>query len=77
MVEARRAFVQELRDHPLVDKVDFTRDGFQTVILTLDDSTDEELEECPVCGAVGLPERIEDHDCQTFLTADEEAGRDA
>lgn len=22
--------------------------------------------ECPVCGAIGLPERIEDHDCQTF-----------
>lgn len=25
------------------------------------------LEECPVCGAVGLPERIDDHDCQSFL----------
>ena len=24
------------------------------------------LEECPVCGAVGLPERIEDHDCGAF-----------
>ena len=22
--------------------------------------------ECPVCGAIGLPERIKDHDCQTF-----------
>jgi hypothetical protein len=27
-----------------------------------------ELEECPVCGATGLPERIEDHDCQDFIT---------
>lgn len=26
-----------------------------------------ELEECPVCGALGLPERIKNHDCQTFL----------
>ncbi|MDL0118816.1 hypothetical protein PNQ29_03535 [Halobacterium salinarum] len=26
-----------------------------------------ELQECPVCGAVGLPERIEDHDCLAFL----------
>jgi hypothetical protein len=25
------------------------------------------LEECPVCGAIGLPERIEDHDCRAFL----------
>lgn len=26
-----------------------------------------QLVECHVCGAVGLPERIEDHDCQSFL----------
>ncbi len=26
-----------------------------------------ELEECPVCGAIGLPERIEEHDCEVFL----------
>jgi len=25
------------------------------------------LDECEVCGAVGLPERIEDHDCRVFL----------
>jgi len=25
------------------------------------------LEECPVCGAVGLPERIEAHDCSAFI----------
>lgn len=27
-----------------------------------------QLTECPLCGAVGLPERIEgDHDCKAFL----------
>lgn len=28
------------------------------------------LRECPVCGAVGLPERIEDHDCAAFVAGD-------
>lgn len=32
-----------------------------------DDCLGPELEECMVCGAVGLPERIDDHDCQAFL----------
>jgi len=32
-----------------------------------DDQLRLELAECPVCGAVGLPERIENHDCQSFL----------
>lgn len=31
-----------------------------------DDPVGPELEECPVCGAVGLPERIEEHDCEDF-----------
>jgi hypothetical protein len=26
------------------------------------------LEECPVCRATGLPERIEAHDCGAFIT---------
>lgn len=26
-----------------------------------------ELAECSLCGAVGLPERIEAHDCQAFM----------
>jgi hypothetical protein len=26
-----------------------------------------ELKECLVCGAVGLPERITNHDCEDFL----------
>ena len=28
--------------------------------------TNEQLAECPVCGAVGLPERIDTHDCEAF-----------
>lgn len=32
-----------------------------------DNQLGPELKECPVCSAVGLPERIKDHDCQSFL----------
>jgi len=31
-----------------------------------------ELHECMVCGAVGLPERISNHDCEDFLAYNEE-----
>jgi len=34
--------------------------------MTGDTVVGSELAECPVCGAVGLPERIDDHDCSTF-----------
>lgn len=30
-------------------------------------SAGTELRECLVCGAVGLPERIEAHDCGSFI----------
>jgi len=30
-------------------------------------SVGTELKECIVCGAVGLPERIKNHDCEEFL----------
>lgn len=30
-------------------------------------SAGTELKECVVCGAVGLPERIRNHDCNDFL----------
>ena len=30
----------------------------------LDPDVPPGLAECPVCGRVGLPERIEDHDCR-------------
>jgi hypothetical protein len=35
--------------------------------MTDDTCVGPELQECMVCGAVGLPERIDDHDCQAFL----------
>jgi len=31
-----------------------------------DDCVGPALAECPVCGAVGLPERIHVHDCPAF-----------
>ena len=31
-----------------------------------DDCVGPTLDECPVCGAVGLPERIQAHDCLAF-----------
>lgn len=37
MIEERREFVRELEEHDLVEDVDFTRDGYQTVILSLGD----------------------------------------
>lgn len=37
--------------------------------MTSSDPAGPELEQCPVCGAVGLPERIEDHACEEFLAA--------
>ena len=33
-----------------------------------DDCVGPTLQECPVCGAVGLPERIAVHDCPAFRT---------
>jgi len=33
------------------------------------DKSATELYKCPDCGAVGLPERIENHDCDDFLEA--------
>ncbi|WP_331234227.1 hypothetical protein [Natronorarus salvus] len=29
--------------------------------------SETDLLECPVCGALGLTERIVDHDCRAFL----------
>jgi len=34
-------------------------------------SVDAGLVECVVCGAVGLPERIANHDCNDFLDCKE------
>ena len=35
---------------------------------------DGRLRECPVCGAIGLEERIDEHDCQAFLEQNERKG---
>ncbi len=69
VVAQRRRFVESLRELSLVEAVDFTRDGYETVVLTLGDSGDtgpDGLAQCPVCGATGLEERIENHDCEEF-----------
>ena len=34
-----------------------------------------ELKECMVCGAIGLPERITNHDCEDFLDHREQRAR--
>jgi len=34
-VDKRREFFRELRDHPMVEEADFSRDGFRTVVLRL------------------------------------------
>lgn len=34
-IDERRELKRELEEHPLVDDVDFTRDGYQTLILSL------------------------------------------
>lgn len=40
--------------------------GYQDPVEQSDEYVESLLEECPVCGAVGLPERIVDHDCRAF-----------
>ncbi len=37
----------------------------------------ERLRECPLCGAIGLEERIDEHDCPTFLKRNERAEADS
>lgn len=34
----------------------------------MSDPVGPKLEACIVCGAVGLPERIQAHDCESFRT---------
>jgi hypothetical protein len=36
---------------------------FQAIIEILDIEYAPEVTQCPVCGRVGLPERIHNHDC--------------
>lgn len=48
VVDARRELVEELSERPIVDDVDFTRDGYQTVILSLGEPADAEPPEVSV-----------------------------
>jgi hypothetical protein len=41
-----------------------TREHIETTIELVDELSGPELLECPVCGRMGLPERIVDHNCQ-------------
>lgn len=40
-VEARREFYEEMKEHPMVESADFTRDGYRTVVLELVDDPEE------------------------------------
>ncbi len=42
-----------------------TRDHIEAVIVMVDELSGPELQECPVCGRMGLPERIVNHDCRS------------
>ena len=47
---------------------DETRVHIETAIGLVDELSGPELLECPVCGRMGLPERIVNHDCRTGST---------
>ena len=45
-----------------------TREHIDVALKLVEDLPQTELIECPVCGRMGLPERIVDHDCKTGST---------
>jgi len=47
---------------------DDTREHIEAAIILIDELSGPELLECPVCGRMGLPERIVTHDCETWST---------
>jgi ribosomal protein L32 len=47
---------------------DDTRDHIETALALVDELSGPELIECPVCGRMGLPERIVDHNCRSGST---------
>jgi hypothetical protein len=64
--------MEELRDC-LASASDYAVDDqvrlqIETAIELVDELSGPELLECPVCGRIGLPERIVDHDCRTGST---------
>jgi len=44
---------------------DETREHIEAAIALVDQLSRPELLECPVCGRMGLPERIVNHDCRS------------
>ena len=44
---------------------DDTRGHIEAAIALVDELSGPELLECPVCGRMGLPERIVNHDCRS------------
>jgi len=64
--------VEELRSqlsHAAEGAVDDeTRDHIEMALALVDELSGPELLECPVCGRMGLPERIVDHDCRRRST---------
>jgi formylmethanofuran dehydrogenase subunit E len=54
-MEERRELVRELREREFVEEVDFTRDGYQTIVLTLQEPDGE-------CQRCGDPYDADDHD---------------
>ena len=47
---------------------DDTREHIEAAIILVDELSGPELLECPVCGRMGLPERIVNHDCRSGST---------
>ena len=57
---------QAMAEASTTDNSTETVDG-SSQTTTAEDTTGVELQECPVCGRVGLPERIAEHNCRTSL----------
>jgi ribosomal protein L32 len=47
---------------------DETRAHIETAMELVDEVSDPELLKCPVCGRMGLPERIVNHECEIRST---------
>ena len=45
---------------------DETKGHIEAAIGLVEELSGPELLECPVCGRIGLPERIVNHDCETW-----------
>ena len=64
-VEKLRSQLTKAADGAVDDE---TRDHIETALALVDELSGSELIECPVCGRMGLPERIMEHDCRSGST---------